>query len=179
MLTWKQNYKMHRDYDTGQSDTITMFVGKEVEHTPVHNQNTLFVVGTDHTVDDIVDNAVRNDCQHVYLGANQSFNMQNIVAFEYIARELLKLDYYVTLDFDVKDVESVIECGLAEYDRFIPMISVKIPYADQLGYNACVKVDDKDFRASNYGVWVHQLRRLMSERVFTPWSKYTQDKVIK
>ena len=170
---------MHRDYTTGQSDSITMFVGKEVEHTPVHNQNTLFVVGTDHTVNDIVNNAVNNDCRHVYLGANMSFDGNNLNVWSMLAKELLELDYYVTLDFEVKFVEDVTELCLAEYDRFIPMISVKIPYADQLGYNACVKVDDKDFRASNHGVWVHRLRRLMSERVFTPWSKYTQDKVIK
>lgn len=170
---------MHRDYTTGQSDTITMFVGKEVEHTPVHNQNTLFVVGTDYTADDIIENAVQNDCQHVYLGANMSFSVDNILKFESLALRLLELDYYVTLDFDVADINSVLETSLVECDRFIPMISVKIPYADQLGYNACVKIDDKDFRASNHGVWVHRLRRLMSEHVFTPWSKYTQDKVIK
>ena len=170
---------MLRDYTHGQSDTITMFVGKEVEHTPMYGENTLFVVGTNHPVTDIVNLCEIHDCRHVYLGANMSFDVDNIHGFVYLAKKLLELDYYVTLDFEVTDTESINETGLAEYDRFIPMISVKIPYADQLGYNACVKVDDKDSRASNHGVWVHRLRDLMDNSVFSPWSKYTKDTVIK
>ena len=170
---------MLRDYTHGQSDTITMFVGKEVEHTPMYGENTLFVVGTNHPVTDIVAQCKLHECNHVYLGANMSFNVDSIHGFKYLAKKLLELDYYVTLDFEVKDTEAVNETGLTEYDRFIPMISVKIPYADQLGYNACVKVDDKDFRASNHGVWVHRLRDLMDNSVFSPWSKYTKDTVIK
>ena len=35
------------------------------------------------------------------------------------------------------------------------MISVLLPYIDQQwNYNACIKIDDKDFKASNPGVWV-------------------------
>ena len=170
---------MLRDYTDGKADTITMFVGTEVEKTAMYGENTLFVVGSNHPVTDIVNLCQIHNCQHVYLGANMSFDVENIHSFAYLAKKLLELDYYVTLDFEVTNTEQVNETGLAEYDRFIPMISVKIPYADQLGYNACVKVDDKDFRASNHGVWVHRLRDLMDKNVFTPWSKYTKDKVIK
>ena len=179
MLTWKNSYKMHRDYDTGASDSVTLFVGEEVEHTPVYKEQTLFVVGYDYDPAYLQILCSQYNCNHVYLGANHSFDGNNLKEWTMLAKSLLEHDLYVTLDFDVKFVEDVTELCLAEYDRFIPMISVKIPYADQLGYNACVKVDDKDFRASNHGVWVHRLRRLMSERVFTPWSKYTQDTVIK
>ena len=50
---------------------------------------------------------------------------------------------------------------MVERDRFIPRLVLR-PYVDlvQLGYNACVKIDDKDFRASNNGVWTHPLRGL-------------------
>jgi hypothetical protein len=47
-----------------------------------------------------------------------------------------------------------------------------------LGYNATIKLDDKDFRATNAGVWCHNLHDLQNRSVFTPWSKYTQDEVL-
>ena len=62
--------------------------------------------------------------------------------------ELLKSDIWVTLDYDVKHHENVLEGGMTEYDTFIPMISIKLPYISQLNYNACIKIDDKDFKAS-------------------------------
>jgi hypothetical protein len=59
------------------------------------------------------------------------------------------------------------------------MVSVKLPYLQQLGYNATIKLDDKDFNATNPGVWCHSLHSLQNRSVFTSWSKYTQDEVIK
>jgi hypothetical protein len=58
------------------------------------------------------------------------------------------------------------------------MISVKLPYIEQLGYNACLKIDDKDFDASNPGVWVHRVHDLKSKSLFTDWSKYTTDEIV-
>ena len=41
---------MKRDYELDNGITgVTMFTGKEIEHTPAHGMQTLFVVGTDHT----------------------------------------------------------------------------------------------------------------------------------
>ena len=95
-----------------------------------------------------------------------------------MAFPLLNKKYWVTLDIDVGQVEGLLESGLTEHNRFIPMISVKIPYASQLGYNACVKIDDKDFDATNPGVWVHRMHDLKEKAVFTDWSKYTRDTII-
>jgi hypothetical protein len=67
---------------------------------------------------------------------------------------------------------------MTEYDTFIPMISVKLPYIKQLGYNATLKLDDKDFKATNPGVWCHSVHELQTRKTFTDWSKYTQDEVI-
>jgi hypothetical protein len=58
------------------------------------------------------------------------------------------------------------------------MISVKLPYIKQLGYNATLKLDDKDFKATNPGVWCHSVHELQTRKAFTDWSKYTQDEVI-
>jgi hypothetical protein len=87
--------------------------------------------------------------------------------------------YWCTLDIDVREVEGLLESGLTEHHKFIPMISVKMPYLQQLGYNATIKLDDKDFAATNPGVWCHSLHSLTDRSTFTNWSKYTKDEFIK
>ena len=56
---------------------------------------------------------------------------------------------------------------------------VVVPYVKQWGYNAMIKIDDKDFKASNPGVWCHSLHDLMDREKFTDWGKYGLDKVLK
>jgi hypothetical protein len=94
-------------------------------------------------------------------------------------RYFLDKDYVCTLDIDSSCAEGLVESMLTEYHNFIPMISVKLPYINQLGYNATLKIDDKDFRASNAGVWCHSLHDLQNRATFTDWSKYTKDEVVK
>lgn len=177
---------MERDYDSGLKDSVEFFTGIEIEHTPAYNKKTLFVVGI-HPTPIIAAMALQNQCEHIYLGANQSFVLpdpsaegyyQACVAWNTMGKELLDNKLLVTLDFDVRYVESVLEMCLTEYNNFIPQVSVKIPYARQLGYNACIKIDDKDFKASNEGVWVHQLHDLMDRRKFTGWDAYGKDQVL-
>lgn len=168
---------MKRDYDDGIRDDVRMFTGIEVEHTPAFGMKTLFVVGI-HLASDIENNAREHGCDHIYLGANQSFNPldhNSMLSWEGMAKALLVKKFLVTLDFDVRHTEVVLEMCLSEFDNFIPQVSVKIPYARQLGYNACIKIDDKDFRASNDGVWVHQLHDLMDREKFTDWNAYGKD----
>jgi hypothetical protein len=83
-----------------------------------------------------------------------------------------------TLDIDSTCAEGLVEGSLVEYNNFIPMISVKLPYVQLLGYNATIKLDDKDFAATNPGVWCHSLHNLRDRSVFTDWSKYTKDERI-
>ena len=173
---------MHREYDNGSSKDVTMFVGTEVEHTPQYGKKTLFIVGVKN-VDDIIIAAKKSGCKHIYCGANMSFNVTSNTESEWQPWEamifpLLKEGYWITLDIDVSQVEGLLECGFTEYNRFIPMISVKLPYIEQLGYNACLKIDDKDFDASNPGVWVHKVHDLKTRDIFTDWSKYTTDTII-
>jgi hypothetical protein len=58
------------------------------------------------------------------------------------------------------------------------MISVKLPYINQLNYNATLKLDDKTWGATNPGVWTHHLQSLMSLDMFTNWNQYVQDQEI-
>ena len=163
-------------------NNVKFFTGTEVEHTPAFGKKTLFVVGLQSATD------IKNhlaDCGHIYFGANMSFPSSirtNDSVFwtpwEQMIQHFLDQAYQCTLDIDVSQVEGLLESGLCEHNNFIPMISVKIPYIRQLGYNATVKLDDKDFAATNPGVWCHSLHNLQKRSVFTDWSKYTKDQTL-
>lgn len=171
-------------------NTAAMFLGREVEHSPAYGMKTLFVIGV-HPVEDI--EKILNDpytklgnesVQHIYFGANQSFprletNSYDWTKWENMIEPFLTQGYWCSLDLDVSCVEGLLESGLTERNQFIPMISVKLPYIQQLGYNATIKLDDKDFAASNPGVWCHSLHSLTDRSTFTDWSKYTKDEIIK
>ena len=162
-------------------ENATFFYGTEVEHTPALGKKTLFVVGVQ-TTDDIA--AHIQGCEHIYFGANQSF--PNIDTNDYVKwtqwenmiLPFLQKGYQCTLDIDVGCVEGLLESSLPEDNNFIPMISVKMPYIRQLGYNAVLKIDDKDFAATNPGVWCHSIHDLQNRDHFTDWSKYTKDQVL-
>ena len=153
-----------------------VFVGTEIEHTPAYGKTTLFVVGLQNP-DKIAKLAESVDADHIYLGANHSYTNTNLMYWESVILELLKRDFWVTLDLDIAEVEGLLESGLPEYRRFIPMISAKLPYIDQLGYNAVLKLDDRDFDHSNFGVWCHRIHDLKSRTVFTEWDEYKDDEV--
>jgi len=165
----------------GYTNDIMFFVGTEVEQSPAFGQRTLFVVGKQNPTE-ILARALNNNCPHIYLGANHSFvpdgTQSDNKEWDHILLTLLQAGVWVTLDFDVTHIEWVLEAGVTEYDTFIPMISVKIPYIKQFNYNATLKIDDKDFKATNPGVWCHSLHNLMDRSKFTDWSKYTKDEII-
>ena len=166
---------MKRDYEHGVETDVDYFTGTEVEHTPAYGKRTLFVVGRK-APDEIEWWYKDRSCEHIYLGANMSWNKSE--DWDLTVLPLLKQGYLVTLDFPIDDVEWVLESGYTEYNNFIPMISAKLPYIQQLGYNACLKLDDKDFAATNPGVWVHSVHDLMKRKTFTSWDKYKQDKPV-
>jgi len=174
---------MNRDYADGvTAENITFFVGLEVEHTAAYGMETLFVTGV-HDPDVILDMAKEHGVKHIYFGANQSFpklDINDVTSWrpwENMIKSCLQQDFWCTLDFDVSCVEGVLEGGLNEYRKFISMISVKIPYINQFNYHATVKIDDKDFEATNPGVWTHRLRDLQRETKFTDWDQYKDDEI--
>ena len=175
---------MIRDYIDGVSEDVTFFVGTEIERTPAFGMRTLFVVGA-HDEQIIISLAKNNDCKHIYFGANQSFRTNGIYdidgwrPWEDMIKGCLDAGYWCTLDFDVKEVEGLLESGLTENRRFIPQISVKLPYLTQLGYNATIKIDDKDFDATNPGVWCVPIGAVTQRKYFTNWDEYANDEIIK
>ena len=164
---------------------VNFFYGIEVEHTPAYGKYTLFVVGVQNVAD--IASALTGGSQpveHIYFGANQSFPNLAVndgaewAKWEKMIYHFLDRDYLCTLDIDSTCTEGLLEAGFVEYHKFIPMVSVKLPYILQLGYNATIKLDDKDFKSTNPGVWCHQLHNLMDRKVFTDWSQYTKDETL-
>lgn len=163
-------------------ETANFFYGREVEHTPVHGQPTLFVVGYQKQAA-IEDALARGpfETRHIFFGANDSYQPSTPAehtAWENVISTFLDRGYWCSLDIPFKHVEEFHEGGLCERDRFIPIIKVPIPHIRLWNYNTCVKIDDIDFASTNPGVWVHSLHDLMSRERFTNWLEYDQDQVI-
>jgi hypothetical protein len=174
---------MNRDYSSGIADNVVFFVGREVEHTPAYGKVTLFVTGVQ-SIEEIEHHTVRNPAgiEHLFFGANHSFNPKDYEEhkrWEEMIFHFLKKDYLCSLDIPMSQVEEFHESGYCEYDNFIPQIRVPIPYIRLWNYNTMLKIDDKDFKATNPGVWSHRLHDLMDRSKFTDWTQYKDDKVLK
>jgi len=171
---------MNRDYTTGKADTITVFTGVEIEKTPAFGLQTLFVVGV-LAPESIIDLVTQKKCEHVYFGANQSFNGKNIDHWDSMIGHCLRLGIKCTLDFDVKFCETKHKwlAELSKFDNFIPQISVKVPYLTKYNRNATLKLDDIDFDATNPGVWCHSISDLKLTDKLTTWPEYANDEIIK
>ena len=169
---------MKRDYTTGEASDVQFFIGKEIEHTPAFGKLTLFVTGI-HPVEEIARNL--NGAEHIFFGANHSFNPQTPEewdAWQDMIQFFLNKDYLCSLDIPLSAVEEFNDGGLNESDNFIPQIRVPIPYIKLWNYNTMLKIDDKDFKATNPGVWSHSLHKLMDRDNFTSWDKYKEDKIL-
>lgn len=174
---------MERDYTEGVRSDVQFFVGKEVEHTPAFGMKTLFVAGL-HTTDSIekvlADSfmSIGGPVEHLFFGANHSYNPArngDWQPWEEMIKHFLKKGYLCSLDIPLSAVEQFHDGALCEYDNFIPQIRVAIPYVQLWNYNTMIKIDDKDFKATNPGVWSHSLHKLMDRDCFTDWAKYRND----
>ena len=162
---------MNRD---GHENTV-FFFGKEVERTPAFGKETLFVVGIQ-SVEHIALNL--NGAEHIFFGANHSFHpvdRSEWQQWENMIESFLNKGYLCSLDIPITHVEEFNDGPLCEHRKFIPQIRVSIPYTKLWNYNTMLKIDDKDFDATNPGVWCHSLHSLMSRRTFTSWDDYSQD----
>ena len=162
----------------GFNDEVPFFYGTEVEQTPAFGKRTLFVVGVQ-SINRIAEHVI--GCDHIYFGANMSFPRRPTY-HEYrpwhdMIEYFLERDYWCTLDMDVDSMGEFHEGNLCEYRRFIPMISVKLPYINLLNYNAVLKIDDRDFESTNPGVWCHRVHKLTNPESFTDWDQYKNDSI--
>ena len=164
-------------------DEPKFFIGVEVEHTPLHGKPTLFVFGKQNPKE-ILQRCLDNSIDHVYLGCGNSFqpeeDRKQWEMWDHIIQELIKADIWITLDFDsgYANHDWFHDNGWNDYDKFVPMIAVKLPHIKMFNYNATVKLDDSSFKGTNTGVWCHQLHDLMDRTKYTDWSEYIGDKII-
>lgn len=106
---------MKRDYSTGESNDIVFFYGKEIEHTPAFEKNTLFVVGLP-SIDEISSRV--QGYEHIFFGANHSFNPKDNLdwqRWETIIQFFLDKEYLCSLDIPVALAEEFLENGLNEH----------------------------------------------------------------
>lgn len=172
---------MKRNYNTGIHNSVKFFTGIEVEKTPAFEKNTLFVVGLQ-SIEEIEKMLNNNTIDHIFFGANHSFRVQtpnDWDLWEQMITYFLKKDYWCSLDIPFFYTEEFNDGGLNEYHKFIPQICLSIPYIKLWNYNTMIKLDDKDFNATNPGVWTHSLHELMNKKVFTNWDQYNNDTIIK
>ena len=177
-----------REY-ANRVDTIedaVFFRGLEAEHSPAYGMETIFVVGIQPFTEILgwVEKYSIGDkpIKHVCFGANKSFNLTEDdkgEKWESMIRSLLKEDLWVTLDLDTEYVEWLHESGLCEYRRFIPIVSITLPYIGLFSYNTTIKIADNGFDVSNPGVWCHRLHDLMDKDKFTVWDQYQEDRLCK
>ena len=158
---------------------INFFFGQEVERTPAFGKTTLFVVGIQ-PVDEIAYHFSKHPdgIEHIFFGANHSFHPENALEWqrwESMIQPFLDKGYLCSLDIPITHVEQFNDGGLCEHRNFIPQIRVSIPYTKLWNYNTMLKIDDKDFDATNPGVWCHSLHSLMSRETFTSWDDYKGD----
>jgi len=176
---------MTRDFKNHFHDiNIKFFVGRYQENSLVKGHNTLYIIG-EPDIEEIARRLAQydeeDDITHLFFGASHSFKVSTFEDMEEwtpTIQHFLTLDYWCTLDTDISLVNFIHETDLCSWNRFIPMLSVKVPYAKDLGYNAIIKIDDIEFNYSNYGIWSHYLHNLMSYETFTSWDAYKDDVVV-
>jgi len=177
---------MKRDYDDGVAEQVIFFTGREVEKTPAFAKHTLFVTGV-RPVEDIEEHYTKEKCQHIFFGANHSFHpglnfprdAGQWEEWEHMIMHFLDKGILCSLDLPLSHAEALLESGMIEKNNFIPQIRIPLPYIKLYNYNTMIKLDDKDFNATNPGVWCHSLHDLMDREKFTDWHKYGLDKVLK
>lgn len=180
---------MKRNYNSGEKDKVIFFTGVEIEHTPAYGLNTLFITGVQ-SIEEIQDwlddfnsyEDTSRHIKHIFFGANHSFNPTVSLewkSWEIMIEHFLNKGYWCSLDIPISHVEEFNDGPLNEYDQFIPQIRVPIPYIKLWNYNTMVKIDDKDFKATNPGVWCHNLHDLKTRDKFTSWDAYANDTILK
>ena len=169
---------MDRDYKTGKSDSVGIFSGLEIEHTPALGKQTLFLARNDLFFDDIVELAEKVNAEAIYFGANRSF-MYNIANQSQLIKRLMRKGYWCTIDYQHSVHAEVKERfkDIWKEEKFIPFCSVIFPNSED-DDNLCIKVDDVDFDATGPGVWTMSMNHFKQSAGFTSWDEYKQDEPI-
>lgn len=168
------------DLDTKKRQQVIYFIGTEIEDTCLRGERTLFIVGI-RPVEEILKIAQQQNIKCLYFGTSQSFNpvtLEDYKSWEDMMQSLLEKDYWVSLDFGIEHIQTVINSSINNHSKFVPMISAKIPNYQTLNKNATLKIDDTTWGHSNSGVWSRNLKDLTQVMHYTDWSEYVGDTII-
>ena len=171
---------MKRDYKNGVKSDVAFFVGAEVERTPTEGMKTLFVVDLQRTAT-VLRHAEKNSCKHIYFGANHSYKVMNGQEVQSIASQLqyfLERDYHVTIDMNpaYKGFSEITK--LLSYPKFTIVYGVTVENVKDIQGNVVIKIDDRDFKATNPGVWCWSVKDMMKKKNYTAWEEYGDDKTL-
>lgn len=159
------------------------FTGVEVENVPTRGRLTLFCCGpvTETQIAEAV-NCTPEICA-IYLAANQSYRQQSPSYWALLAKTV-RDSYSMPVIVDIGPdywADIVAELPLGSGPAGITIVlSIDMPHAEDWAHRVHVKVDCSvtGERTVNKGVWVEPLAQLMSDENFTPWSAYTEDKIL-
>ena len=121
----------------------------------------------------VLEKAIAKAAKFSLFEFNDEFTRAQFVA---LVEPFLRDGHLCSLDIPITHVDEFHDGPLCDYRNFVPQIRVSLPYTKLWNYNTMLKIDDKDFDATNPGVWCHSLHGLMSRRTFTSWDDYKQDK---
>lgn len=166
------------------TDQVKFFLGKEVEHTHAHGLNTLFVVGLQ-PVGNILALAVQHKVDHVYFGANESFQPWSLGEIEKWAATIEEVakTFLSTWDIPSQYLRLVLSCKRAgplvqQHSGVIPFVAVKGILALRDNPRACFRFDDLDFGVGE-GSHSQPLKDLLKEKQWTtPWAAYQNDESV-
>lgn len=165
--------------------TTTFFVGSEICQTPAFGKKTLFVVGFQDT--SVIEKyATEHKVQHIFLGANHSFDASHHTAhfgktWDDQITKLLGSGLTVTLDYAAHQHDVVLESlnpNVWTSRNFIPLLSVRIPHVETSSMNLTIKIDDTEFGGTNPGVWCMNVAHVTDSNKFTGWVDHDSDTVI-
>lgn len=173
---------MERTYENIVTNTAKMFVGQEVERTPHFGKQTLFVVGSPQDRVDLVTTLAKtNNCQHIFFGANHSYepsDLEQAQAWK-SAIEKLATEFAVSVDIGSNYLHYAYATGLHTVKDICLQIRLEIANCDNYNEFTMIKIDDRGFKQTNRGIWTVKLEDIKSIDNFTGWAEYNKDRIVK
>lgn len=159
-----------------------IYIGNEYLHTIAKDKKTLFVEGLEDR-DKLTNLMVDYGLDHIHLGFNNSFettfDWDELEKWDIIIEDLKKWRYWITLEYDIKYHTHILECSWNEYNKFVGVINIDLPYIEQLNYHSTIVFHNYNKEKTNPGVWDHSVHNLMNNRQFIDWSQLEKVEEVK
>lgn len=172
--------KLTRTYANSNEMTADYFIGTEVEHTKMFGKRTLFVRGFKNYLD-VIAQAKQHGVEHIFFGADHSYQpltQSQQLLWQMMIKHCLDAGYDCSLDIPQTHAYDFVACELQKNTRFHPQIYIKLQNIEHYNANTHIKIDDRNFAATNKGVWTVALDKIVNNDTLTEWNEYLNDEVI-